>query len=57
MRVNPLTYIVEGYRQIFYYDAWPSAPGLAYSALFGLLLVAVGMLVFRRLKGYVEALV
>jgi homopolymeric O-antigen transport system permease protein len=57
MRINPLTYIVEGYRDVFYDAAWPSAPGLAYSALFSLLLVGGGIAVFRRLKGYVEALV
>lgn len=57
MRVNPLTYIVEGYRHVFYDHGWPSALGLGYSALFSVLLVAVGVLAFRRLKGYAEALV
>jgi lipopolysaccharide transport system permease protein len=57
MRVNPLTYIVKGYQQVFFNDAWPSALGLAYTALFSLVLVAAGLAVFRRLKGYAEALV
>lgn len=57
MRINPLTYIVEGYRQVFYDGAWPSALGLGYSALFGLAVVAAALVVFRRLKGYAEALV
>lgn len=57
IRVNPLTYIVEGYRQVFYYDGWPSALGLGYTALFSLALVAAGLGVFRRLKGHAEALV
>jgi lipopolysaccharide transport system permease protein len=57
MRVNPLTYIVDGYRTVFYDKAWPSALGLGYSALFSLALVALGIFVFRRLKGYAEALV
>ena len=57
MRINPLTYIVEGYRQVFYNDGWPSPLGLGYSALFSLVLVALGVVVFRRLKGYAEALV
>jgi homopolymeric O-antigen transport system permease protein len=57
MRVNPLTYIVMGYRDVLYSDAWPSALGLAYSTVFSLALVAFGLLVFRRLKGYAEALV
>lgn len=57
MRVNPLTYIVEGYREVFYDNGWPSALGLAYTTLFSLGLVALGLGVFRRLKGYAEALV
>lgn len=57
MRVNPLTYVVEGYRQVFYNHGWPSPLGLAYSAVFSLVLVAAGVVVFRRLKGYAEALV
>jgi homopolymeric O-antigen transport system permease protein len=57
MRVNPLTYLVEGYRQVFNYGGWPSALGLAYTTLFSLVLVGLGLAVFRRLKGYVEALV
>jgi ABC-type polysaccharide/polyol phosphate export permease len=57
MRVNALTYIVDGYRRVFYDGAWPSPLGLGYTALFSLFLVAVGLLVFRRLKGYAEALV
>jgi lipopolysaccharide transport system permease protein len=57
MRVNPLTYIVDGYRQVFYSHGWPSPLGLGYTTLFSLVLVGFGLLVFRRLKGYAEALV
>jgi ABC-type polysaccharide/polyol phosphate export permease len=57
MRVNPLTYIVEGYRQVFYNNAWPSPLGLGYTTIFSLVLVGFGLVVFRRLKGYVEAVV
>jgi lipopolysaccharide transport system permease protein len=57
MRINPLTYIFEGYRSVFYYNGWPSALGLGYSALFSLVAVAAAIVVFRRLKGYAEALV
>lgn len=57
MRVNPLTYVVDGYRQVFYDGGWPSALGLGYTTLFSLLLVGRGLFVFRRLKGYAEALV
>lgn len=57
MRVNPLTYIIEGYRAVFYSHSWPSALGLTYSFFFSLVLVGFGLFVFRRLKGYAEALV
>lgn len=57
MRVNPLTYVVEGYREVFYNHGWPSAPGLAYTTVFGLVLAGLGLVLFRRLKGYAEALV
>jgi homopolymeric O-antigen transport system permease protein len=57
MRVNPLTYITEGYRQVFYSHGWPSLLGLGYTTLFSLVLVGFGLVVFRRLKGYAEALV
>jgi lipopolysaccharide transport system permease protein len=57
MRINPLTYIVEGYQGVFYDSSWPSALGLGYSALFSLAVVAAAIVVFRRLKGYAEALV
>lgn len=57
MRINPLTYIVEGYRAVFYDDSWPSALGLAYTTVFSIVLVVLGLGVFRRLKGYAEALV
>jgi lipopolysaccharide transport system permease protein len=57
MKVNPLTYIVEGYRAVFYDNAWPSALGLTYTTVFSLALTAAGLFVFRRLKGHAEALV
>jgi ABC-type polysaccharide/polyol phosphate export permease len=57
MKINPLTYIVEGYREVFYDNGWPSALGLLYTTVFSLVLVALGLSVFRRLKGYAEALV
>ena len=57
MKINPLTYIVEGYREVFYDSGWPSALGLLYTTVFSLVLVGIGLSVFRRLKGYAEALV
>jgi homopolymeric O-antigen transport system permease protein len=57
MKINPLTYVVEGYREIFYSGGWPSALGLTYSTVFGLVLSAAGLVVFRRLKGHVEGIV
>ena len=57
MRINPLTYLVDGYRHVFYEGGWPSPLGLSYATGSSLLLVLLGLAVFRRLKGYVEALV
>ncbi len=57
MRVNPLTYVVEGYRSVFYSHGWPSPLGLGYAAVFSLVLAGLALVAFRRLKGYAEALV
>jgi lipopolysaccharide transport system permease protein len=57
MRLNPLYHVIASYRRIFFEGAWPSWPGLAYSAMVSGLMFGAGIWVFRRLKGYAEALV
>jgi lipopolysaccharide transport system permease protein len=56
-RFNPIYYIIDGYRSLFFDDSWPSIFGLLYVALAAAVLLALGLLLFRSAKGYVEALV
>lgn len=56
-RLNPLYHVIVSYRRIFFEGAWPSWPGLAYAAVVSALVLVGGVWVFRRLKGYAEALV
>jgi lipopolysaccharide transport system permease protein len=56
-RLNPLYHVIVSYRRIFFEGAWPSWPGLAYAAIVSALVLVGGVWVFRRLKGYAEALV
>lgn len=56
-RLNPLYHVIESYRRIFFEGTWPSPLGLAYAAVVSALVLVAGIWVFRRLKGYAEALV
>ncbi|MGH9905651.1 MAG: ABC transporter permease [Pyrinomonadaceae bacterium] len=52
---NPFYIIAEGYRQPLVYHQLPNFAGLCYVALLSLLLGYAGLLSFRRVKGYFEA--
>ncbi len=54
---NPLYYLIESYRRIFYYGDWPNWGGLAAVAVVGLLLTLSGWKLFRTARGYFEAVV
>lgn len=54
---NPLYYLIESYRQIFYFGAWPEWFGLSITALIGLALVFSGLKLFGFARGYFEAVV
>jgi lipopolysaccharide transport system permease protein len=54
---NPLYQIVAAYQAVFFDGTWPDALGLAYVAIVSGVLLAAGLLVFRRAKGIAEALV
>src|SRR5207253_8431116 len=56
-KVNPVYYVISGYRDLFFYGAWPGLAGLAYLAATCALLLGGGILLFRRAKGYAEALI
>ncbi len=48
--LNPMTYIVNAYRDILYYGRVPDAIQLLYGFLLGLVLLTIGLLVFEKLK-------
>jgi lipopolysaccharide transport system permease protein len=56
-RLNPVYYIVDGYRHLFVSGTWPSAWGLLYVAVVTAVVLTVGLMIFRVAKGHVEALV
>ncbi|MEW6451025.1 MAG: ABC transporter permease [Pseudomonadota bacterium] len=55
--INPLYYLIDAYRQILFYGAWPNFWGLAAVAVLGIVLTWVGATLFRIARGYFEALV
>lgn len=55
--INPLTILVTSYRDIFMYHQWPNFLPLLLVFLFGLFLLIIGYLIFKRLeKGFAEEL-
>lgn len=55
--INPMTSIIEAYRDILYYKVCPDLHSLLYAALFGTLFLIAGELVFSRLqRGFCEEL-
>jgi lipopolysaccharide transport system permease protein len=54
---NPLFYLVESYRRIFYYGVWPDWGALAAVAIVGFLLTLLGWKLFRMARGYFEAVI
>lgn len=56
--VNPMTWIATGFQDAIAYDRWPQhLQGLGYSALVAFLAMAVGLVVFDRLRnGFAEEL-
>ena len=54
-RGNPFYIISEGYREALIYHRIPDVVGLGYVAVLSVGLGLVGLKVFRRLKGYLEA--
>jgi ABC-type polysaccharide/polyol phosphate export permease len=49
--VNPLVPFIDAMRSILYYATTPSWGRLLYASLAGVLVLAVGVLVFRRMEG------
>ena len=47
-KLNPLLYVLNGFRLSIYYGLLPSLPSMALSLGFGIVLLAIGFAVFRR---------
>lgn len=57
LRLNPMTFIIDGYRSIFYYQQQPDFISLGITLLVSLILCVVGYLLFSKLqKRFVEEL-
>ena len=50
LKLNPMTYIIEGFRDIFYYHQMPDIKMLGIILLLGINLCIVGYLVFNKLQ-------
>ncbi len=55
LRINPMSYLIEGYRAIFYDKMPPNFRSLGIALLMGIVLCVIGYFVFRKLeKGFAE---
>ena len=55
LKLNPMTYLVNAYRSIFFYQTTPSFDGLAIVFVFSIILFVIGYFVFEKLqKGFAE---
>lgn len=55
--MNPLSPVIQAYREILYYKQIPRIATLTNAALIGVVVMIIGMLVFNRLqKGFIEEL-
>ena len=53
--LNPITVLVNAYRDIFLYHAWPDPMGLLYVLVLSFVVLIVGYLIFGKLeKGFAE---
>lgn len=57
LNLNPMTYIINGYRDIFYNQTMPDIAGVFILIAIELVLIVVGYLIFNKLqKGFAEQL-
>lgn len=57
LKYNPMTYIIEGFRDIFYYQQMPDIQALLIVFGVGILVCIIGYLIFSKLqKGFAEQL-
>lgn len=57
MKLNPMTHIINGYRDIFYYQRMPDMKSLLILLAISTVLTVVGYMIFKKLqKGFAEEL-
>ena len=57
MQLNPMTHLINAYRDIFYYQQMPNLKMLGIILMIGLALTVVGYFIFKKLqKGFAEQL-
>jgi len=55
IKLNPMTSLIESYRNIFYYQSRPQMSALLYIFIIAMFLLIVGYFIFRKLeKGFAE---
>ena len=53
--LNPMTHIIDAYRNIFYYGIMPDLGSLIYIAGLSILILILGYMIFKKLeKGFAE---
>ena len=50
VKINPMSYLIEGYRAIFYNKTMPSFNGLGRAFIMGVILCVVGYWIFKKLE-------
>ena len=50
LKYNPMTYVIEGYRSIFYYQQMPDIKMLGVILLIGIVLIVIGYMIFNKLQ-------
>ena len=57
VKLNPVSYVIEGFRSIFLYHEMPDIASLSIVGLIGIVLCVIGYLVFNKLqRGFAEEL-
>ena len=55
LKLNPMAYLVNAYRSVFYYQEIPNILGIGIVGIFSLILFLIGYFVFEKLqKGFAE---
>ena len=53
--LNPLSHLIDAYRNIFYYQTIPNIPSLIYIGILAIVILIIGYFVFKKLeKGFAE---